>query len=437
MSKNSKKEEKQLSVMDKLSKAQTQLDSLSFGSKAIDSIMPRMAKYEQMNSAASIAIKAFQQSSLIPAYFENQSAIARFAQSRAEGAVAFQDSALEMTKGMSAYDDIMATNARSLGLADSACLIAQHNGLASQAISSIYERHNIAKILSDATSASRFPDAMYEQLDIASRYKDLVPLSIADSFAAKQAVAFQQFDQFSVLESFKALSRLENFPFDSIVNTDSDIILNLEENVSATVLELDSKISDELSTIDDFNQLSEERQSILLSLYNDYYYPIILTYLVIGIWWNIFLNENLNLSNKIFVYFESTKGVLSYLSDNFYHPSSGVIDGLVATFIYMKLSKFKKNSKTVGVKKAIKMLFDYSDSVIDRSMLEGCRVITEDGTNLRENHHIDAIEIEILSKGTIVRVVGKEGKSWLLVEPLFNTEIGKGWVLRSNTTTFK
>lgn len=48
-------------------------------------------------------------------------------------------------------------------------------------------------------------------------------------------------------------------------------------------------------------------------------------------------------------------------------------------------------------------------------MLKGYRVITEDNTYLRESHHINAIGIEILSKGTIVRVIEKEGKSWLLV----------------------
>lgn len=421
-------------IMRLVNENQERLDSLPFNSKILDSIMPRIAKYEQMNSAASIASKAFQQSSLIPAYFENQSAIARFAQSRAEEAIAFKDSGLEMT----VYDNIMSMNARSLGLADSARLFAQqHNDLASQAVSSIYERHNIAKILSDATIVARFPNSMYEQLDIASRYRDLAPLSISDSFVAKQAVAFKQFDQFSVLESFKALSRLDNFPFNSVVTTDSDSILNLEENANATVLELDSKISDELSTIDDFNQLSEERQSILLSLYNNYYYPIILTYLILCIWWNVFLNENLNLSNKVFVYFESTKQALSYLNNNLYYPSSGVIDGIVATFIYMKFPEFKNNSKVLGVKKAIKILFNSSDSIVNRSMLKGCRVIIADNTNLREHHQIDATEIDTLSKGTIVKVVRKEGKSWLLVEPMFNTEIGKGWVLRRDTTTFK
>lgn len=115
------------------------------------------------------------------------------------------------------------------------------------------------------------------------------------------------------------------------------------------------------------------------------------------------------------MYFESTKGVFSYLSTNVYRPVSGVIDGLVASFIYINFPEFKRNSKDVGVKKATKMLFYSSDSFINRSMLKGYRVITEDNTYLRESHHINAIGIEILSKGTIVRVIEKEGKSWLLV----------------------
>ncbi|MCG3843641.1 hypothetical protein I3249_12750 [Psychrobacter sp. Ps1] len=181
---------------------------------------------------------------------------------------------------------------------------------------------------------------MYEQLDIASRYKDLFPLSIADSLTVKQAVVFQQFSQFSVLESFKALSRLENFPFNSIATTESDSIPNLEENAGITVLELDSKISDELSTVDDFNQLSEERRIILINLYRDYYYPLILNSLVILMCLQDFLEQKLDLTNNTFIFVGKSKEKLSHVS-NVYRPNpSAIMDSIVASSIMLLIAKF-------------------------------------------------------------------------------------------------
>lgn len=146
-------------------------------------------------------------------------------------------------------------------------------------------------------------------------------------------------DQFSVLESFKALSRLENFPFSGIATTESENIPNLEENASATVLELDSKISDELSTVDDFNQLSEDRRTILINLYRDYYYPLILNSLVIIMYLQDFLEQKLDLTNNTFIFVEKSKEKLSYIS-NVYRPNpSAIMDNIVAGGALMLLAK--------------------------------------------------------------------------------------------------
>ena len=302
---------------------------------------------------------------------------------------------------------------------------------------SLFESIKLNTALIDAFEATHLGLKPATQFILPKSFTSKNQIGDLSSIMSKTTEIFKYYEQFGELESFKAISRLENLPNYKVWTQKYYKAREITEDSLAEAKNIDASISDEVSSVDDFNKLSEERQSILLSLYSNYYYPIILTYLIIGIWWNIFLNEDLDLSNRVFVYFESTKGVFSYISTNIYRPVSGVIDGLVASFIYMNFPEFKRNSKDVGVKKAIKMLFYSSDSSINRSMLKGYRVITEDNTYLRESHYIDAIGIEILSKGTIVRVIEKEGKSWLLVEPLFNTETGKGWILRSSTTTFK
>lgn len=303
--------------------------------------------------------------------------------------------------------------------------------------SSVFESIKFNKTIIDAFEATNLELKPRTQSILPEGFTSKNQIGDLSSIMSKATEIFKYYEQFGELESFKAISRLENFPNYKVWTQNYYKARDITEDSLAEAKNIDASISDEVSSVDDFNKLSEERQSILLSLYSNYYYPIILTYLIIGIWWNIFLNEDLDLSNRVFVYFESTKGVFSYLSTNVYRPVSGVIDGLVASFIYINFPEFKRNSKDVGVKKATKMLFYSSDSFINRSMLKGYRVITEDNTYLRESHHMNAIGIEILSKGTIVRVIEKEGKSWLLVEPLFNTETGKGWILRSSTTTFK
>lgn len=302
---------------------------------------------------------------------------------------------------------------------------------------SVFESIKFNKTIIDAFEATNLELKPRTQSILPEGFTSKNQIGDLSSIMSKATEIFKYYEQFGELESFKAISRLENFPNYKVWTQNYYKARDITEDSLAEAKNIDASISDEVSSVDDFNKLSEERQSILLSLYSNYYYPIILTYLIIGIWWNIFLNEDLDLSNRVFVYFESTKGVFSYLSTNVYRPVSGVIDGLVASFIYINFPEFKRNSKDVGVKKATKMLFYSSDSFINRSMLKGYRVITEDNTYLRESHHMNAIGIEILSKGTIVRVIEKEGKSWLLVEPLFNTETGKGWILRSSTTTFK
>ena len=105
---------------------------------------------------------------------------------------------------------------------------------------------------------------------------------------SKATEIFKYYEQFGELESFKAISRLENFPNYKVWTQNYYKARDITEDSLAEAKNIDASISDEVSSVDDFNKLSEERQSILLSLYSNYYYPIILTYLIIGIWWNIF-----------------------------------------------------------------------------------------------------------------------------------------------------
>ena len=376
MAENPKKDSKtpsMLEISEMVDKIQRQLNPLSFGGKAIDSIMPRMANYGQLHSAASIANKAFQQSSLMPAYFENQSAVEILAQSRAEEmmafnfeesnsllkmasqhglpnsavniadiankvaqtlslassnvvdqsviarqaqlsipeAIAFKDTLLGMKEGQSAYSSIMS---------------ARESLIQSKGGTSVYENmmssvNLIRDSLEPYRSAFDAVRTSFEASEMSKLVGDIQSQkAITNSVLLDYADVFKQVELLHNLESFKAITRLKNFPFEDMVRIDLDSIPDLEENISETIVELDSEISDELSLVDDFNELSEERRTVLLGLYQVYYYSIILNCLFILMWLQVFLDEKLDLTKNTFIFVEKSKEKLSYIS-NVYRPN--------------------------------------------------------------------------------------------------------------------
>jgi hypothetical protein len=392
---NPKKDSKtpsMLEISEMVDKIQRQLNPLSFGGKAVDSIMPRMANYEQLHSAASIANKAFQQSSLMPAYFENQSAVEILAQSRAEEmmafnfeesnsllkmasqhglpnsavniadiankvaqtlslassnvvdqsviarqaqlsipeAIAFKDTLLGMKEGQSAYSSIMS---------------ARESLIQSKGGTSVYENmmssvNLIRDSLEPYRSAFDAVRTSFEASEMSKLVGDIQSQkAITNSVLLDYADVFKQVELLHNLESFKALTRLKNFPFEDMVRIDLDSIPDLEENISETIVELDSEISDELSLVDDFNELSEERRTVLLGLYQVYYYSIILNCLFILMWLQVFLDEKLDLTKNTFIFVEKSKEKLSYIS-NVYRPNpSAMIDNFVVGGSLMLLAK--------------------------------------------------------------------------------------------------
>ena len=395
MAENPKKDSKipsMLEISEMVDKIQRQLNPLSFGGKAVDSIMPRMANYEQLHSAASIANKAFQQSSLMPAYFENQSAVEILAQSRAEEmmafnfeesnsllkmasqhglpnsavniadiankvaqtlslassnvvdqsviarqaqlsipeAIAFKDTLLGMKEGQSAYSSIMS---------------ARESLIQSKGGTSVYENmmssvNLIRDSLEPYRSAFDAVRTSFEASEMSKLVGDIQSQkAITNSVLLDYADVFKQVELLHNLESFKALTRLKNFPFEDMVRIDLDSIPDLEENISETIVELDSEISDELSLVDDFNELSEERRTVLLGLYQVYYYSIILNCLFILMWLQVFLDEKLDLTKNTFIFVEKSKEKLSYIS-NVYRPNpSAMIDNFVVGGSLMLLAK--------------------------------------------------------------------------------------------------
>lgn len=150
-------------------------------------------------------------------------------------------------------------------------------------------------------------------------------------------------NQFSNLESFKAISRLENFPFQSLKpnkSNKSNSLSELDDNIIEDIEKLDTEISEELILVGDFNQLSDESQVFLISLYQNHYYPIVLNLLIIISWWKTCLEDKIDLSNMTFVFVDNVKGSMLFIDNYWNQNKAEIIRGLITNALYNTLFWF-------------------------------------------------------------------------------------------------
>lgn len=338
MDEEPKKEHKLPSILEMsemIDKVQMQIDPLSSIFRESNALLGITSHYEYLNSAASIAdiaSKAVQPVDFASINVVDHSVLAKCAQLRVPEAMAVQDAFLEMTKGMSAYNNsFMSVKERMIqsigGTSVYEDMMASAN-LVRKSIEPYRGAFDTARVVFEASEPFRLARELKSQV------------TLANSISSDYAGVFKQFESLHNLESFKAITRLKNFPFEDMVRIDLDSTPDLEESLSETIVELDSEISDELSLVDDFNELSEEKRTVLLGLYQFYYYPIILNCLFVLMWLQVFLDEKLDLTKNTFIFVERSKEKLSYIS-NVYRPNpSAMIDSLVVGGFLMFLAKY-------------------------------------------------------------------------------------------------
>ncbi|MGP5202390.1 hypothetical protein ACTXKB_06485 [Psychrobacter aquimaris] len=367
-----------LEMSEMVDKIQRQLNPLSFGGKAIDSIMPRMAKYEQLNSAASIARKAIQPVDFVSSSVVDHSAIAMNAQLRVPEAMTVQDTFLEMTKGMSTYDNSL------MSVRDS--LIQSMGG------NSVYENMmSSVNLIRDSLEPYRSTfDAVRTSFEASETFKLVRELqaqvALANSFSSEYSSLFEQFDSLRNLESFQSIFRLNDVQFEEVISTNltQEDITNFS---SKPISEIDSDLSDEIESGKDFILYSEKAKKILHFICT----VILLQYII---------------------------GMASSVSVNY-------------------IQQFQEESKNLETSREIKSFIRLPLPLVDRRALKGHRVTTVNTLNFRDNLGKNSTIVDTIPIGTIVRVMDKSDKSWLLVEVEIDGELEQGWVLRRYTTYFK
>jgi hypothetical protein len=238
-----------------------------------------------------------------------------------------------------------------------------------------------------ATRSVQFPSLAFQQPALAEQLRKSAEESQLASIALSQSEAFKKLAQFQDLASFKALANLSNSPYSDISLFDLAKQANLEYDADESLTEIDSEIWDEISSQTDFKALSERTKEILLYLYHFYFLPVLLSCL--------------------------------------------------SAYIVANAVEAKKGLESVSTAAEVKKFVRSSHANFDPSVLNGFRVTIADSLNFRDAPRMQSEVIATLPVGTLVEVIDKSNRSWLLVEVEIDGELEEGWISRRYTAHFK
>ncbi|WP_201508170.1 SH3 domain-containing protein [Psychrobacter proteolyticus] len=381
MDEEPRKEYKLPSMLEMFDKVQSQMNPLSYQLEKLNSIQGIANQYEHVSPAESlgeIVRKAVQPVDFASSSIVDHRTIAMNAQLRVPEAMAVQDTFLELKKGMSAYNDSL------MSLRDSLIQSTGGTSVYENMMSSVNLIRDSLEPYRSAFDTVRTSFEASESFRLARELQSRVAL--ANSISSEYSSIFEQFESLRNLESFKAISRLNDVQFEEIISTNlmqEDVTRFSEKPISA----IDSDISDEVKSGKDFRLYSDEDKKYLSYIYHSYLIPFM--FLIMGI--------------LITPHVQQAQAELDVLT----------------------------TQKEVNA-------FTRAPSVtFDRQALKGHRFATVSLLNLRDKPSMHSNVIKSLPIGTIARVINKSDRSWLLVEVEINGELEQGWILRRYTTYFK
>lgn len=243
------------------------------------------------------------------------------------------------------------------------------------------------KSLREITYSSGFFALASHESEAMKSLRSAVKTTRLSSLAIQQSEAFKQWSQLSNLASFQALSNLANSPFSESVSLAFNSEIPFPEVVDDSLIEIDAAVREEISSVTDFGDLSDNTRRILLYLYHTYFLPIFLSCL------SAYLMTNAIEARKV--------------------ASSVTTPAEAKAFVRAPNNKF------------------------DRTVLKGFRVTTANNLNFREGPSMKSKVIMILPVGTLVEILDKSHRSWLLVEVEIEGTPKQGWISRRFTSYFK
>lgn len=197
----------------------------------------------------------------------------------------------------------------------------------------LFESVKLNKALVDAFEVTQLGLKPRTQFILPEGFTSKSQIGDLSSVISKATEAFKQYDKFSELESFKAISRLENFPNDKVRTQNYYEAPEITEDSLAEAKNIDAMISDEVSSVDDFNDLSEETQKSLKKVFSEYYEYFMIEVIVSLCLLQESLDKDLDLSSKSFVFVDNIKGSVFFIDNYWNQNKAEIIRGLITNAI--------------------------------------------------------------------------------------------------------
>lgn len=251
---------------------------------------------------------------------------------------------------------------------------------------SLFESNKFNKTIIDAFKATHLGLKPRTQFILPEGFTSKDQIGDLSNVMSKASEIFKQHEQFKKYSSFNILSNLNTDLLRQILKT--NLTSNdIEKFSESSIAEIDAELNDEIKSGKDFSSYSDKAKKIL--------------------------------------YFICTVILLQYLI--------GIASSITANHI----QQFQEVSKSSETSREVKSLTRSSHSVVDRQALKGYRVTTVNTLNFRDSVGMNSTIVDTIPIGSIIRVIDKSNKTWLLVEIEVNGELEQGWVLRRYTTYFK
>lgn len=216
------------------------------------------------------------------------------------------------------------------------------------------------------TELARLSSLVVRQSEISKQLKNIENISKITSILSQNSDAFKKISEISNLASFKALNDLSNSPFPKFPVLAVVSGMDRADVLDESIIEIDSRITEEIHSESDFNALSEKTKPTLLYIYHYYILPVLLSCL--------------------------------------------------SAYIIANAVEAKRELESVSTPREIKKFTRASSPNFDRSSLKGFRVTTVKSLHFREGPSMKSEIITTLPIGSLVDVIDKSDRSWLFVE---------------------
>ena len=257
---------------------------------------------------------------------------------------------------------------------------------------------SISDVLSDLHDATKFnsTSSSFDQIvnssivfqkDTVSNYLEKINNYNIDSISKFQSEIDKILVQFSNYPSLEKLIGLKNSPFDVLSEFTLPEVANHTAIPDSSLEEIEQLLSEELEAATDYNLLTDKAKKRLLYLYHTYIVPILVGFL--------------------FLYIQNNQELAQ-----------------------LEFDKAKTPSEVRTIARSPNKNFSHK-------ALSGFRVTTAEGLNIRDEPSMKSDVVGFLPLGTVVDVIDKSNRSWLLVEVEIEEEMIVGWIGRAHTKYFK